>query len=165
MHRQRQGFVAGGTKCYGLSRSAAALAAESLEDGCLLEDFNADVAAACAAAGTEPVTRAVLQQIAREERSHAEFSWAVLAWTLERSPAPVRAAVAKSQRALDAIARPRAVSRALWLSVARADAASLRRHGRIPDQQLVPLWTERVAATRARLQALLAQPCELALVA
>jgi hypothetical protein len=142
------------------------LAAESLEDGCLLEDFNADVAAACAAVCTEPVTRAVLQQIAREERSHAEFSWAVLAWTLERSPGPVRSAVARSQRALAAIARPRAVGPALWFMVARADAQSLLRHGRIPDRQLVPLWDQRVAATRARLQFLLAQqPAEIALAA
>jgi len=34
------------------------LAEESLEDGCLLEDFNADVAAACAEVCRDPATRA-----------------------------------------------------------------------------------------------------------
>ncbi len=43
--------------------SETMLAVESLEDGCLLEDFNADVAAACAAVCEEPVTRAVLAQM------------------------------------------------------------------------------------------------------
>ena len=50
------------------------LAIESLGDGCQLEDFNADVAAACAEVCVEPVTRVVLETIAVEERSHADFS-------------------------------------------------------------------------------------------
>jgi hypothetical protein len=140
------------------------LATESLEDGCLLEDFNADVAAACAAVCEEPVTRAVLEQIAREERSHAEFSWAVLAWTLERSPATVADAVARSAQALGALSRPRAVGAALWFTVGRADADLLLRHGRIADERLAGLWVQRLAATRVRLQDLLARG-ELALAA
>jgi len=38
------------------------LATESLADGCQLEDFNADIAAECAAACAEPATRAVLDK-------------------------------------------------------------------------------------------------------
>ena len=133
------------------------LARESLQDGCQLEDFNADVAAACAAACEEPATRAVLQQIAREERAHAEFSWAVLAWTLQRSPAAVRAAIADAESGLDAMARPTAVSGRLRFVVARADARLLLRHGRLPDHQWGKLWDERLARTRARLHALQAR--------
>jgi hypothetical protein len=59
-------------------RPLEVMAIESVTDGCQLEDFNADVAAACAAVCEEPVTRRVLEQIAREERSHAEFSWAMV---------------------------------------------------------------------------------------
>ena len=135
----------------------AVLAGESLQDGCQLEDFNADVAAACAAVCDEPVTRAVLQQIAREERSHAEFSWALLAWTLERSPATVRAAVLEAERALEKLPRPRAAGPNTWFLVARADAAQLLRHGRIPDDRLAALWQSRLEATRGRLRSLLAR--------
>src|SRR5262249_34788491 len=60
------------------------LARESLADGCQLEDFNADVAAACAVVCEEPATGAVLDRIAVEERSHADFSWALLRWLLAR---------------------------------------------------------------------------------
>lgn len=129
------------------------LARESLQDGCQLEDFNADIAAACAAVCEEPVTRAVLEQIAREERSHAEFSWAVLAWTLERSPAAVRAAIADAERGLAALARPTAVSSKLRFVVARADADAMRRHGRLPDERWGEIWEERLVQTRLRLQA------------
>lgn len=132
------------------------LATESLEDGCLLEDFNADVAAACAAVCEEPVTRAVLEQIAHEERSHAQFSWAVLEWTLQKRPAEVRAAVAGAQRCLHRIARPRAVGPAQWFVVARADRAQLLRHGQIADHALDGLWERRLDSTRQRLTALLA---------
>jgi hypothetical protein len=129
----------------------AVLAVESLQDGCLLEDFNADVAAACAEACVEPVTRKVLEQIAREERSHAEFSWAVLAWALERGPQAVGAAVERAAAALDQVRRPRAVGAKHWLLVVQADAQALLRHGRIPDARLALLWRRRLAATRERL--------------
>ncbi|HEY0985929.1 MAG TPA: hypothetical protein VGD80_02715, partial [Kofleriaceae bacterium] len=50
------------------------LAVESLRDGCLLEDYNADIAAACSAVCRDGAAAGVLGQIAREERSHAELS-------------------------------------------------------------------------------------------
>ena len=131
------------------------LATESLQDGCQLEDFNADVAAACAAVCEEPVTRVVLEQIAREERSHAEFSWALLAWTLERSPDQVRAAIALAESTLDDIVRPRAVNPDLLAIVSKADPRELRRHGRLPDEALGQMWEERLTATRARLRQLM----------
>lgn len=138
------------------------LATESLQDGCQLEDFNADVAAASAAVCEEPVTRAVLEQIAREERSHAEFSWALLAWTLERRPERVRAAIARAERTLDEIPRPRAVNPDLLAIVSRAQPADLLRHGRLPDEALVDLWERRLGATRRRLRALTGERGELA---
>lgn len=127
------------------------LAVESLQDGCLLEDFNADVAAASALACEEPVTRAVLEQIAREERSHAEFSWAVLAWVLQRSPDVAGLAVDEAAAALHRVARPRAVGSNHWLLVLKADRAALVRHGRITDEHLAQLWERRLAQTRSRL--------------
>jgi len=133
------------------------LAVESLQDGCLLEDFNADVAAASAAVCEEPVTRAVLEQIAREEHSHAEFSWAVLAWALGRSPEVAGLAVDEAAAGLHRIARPRAVGSNHWLLVLKADRVALLRHGRIPDEQLAQLWEMRLAATRERL-ALMQRP-------
>ncbi len=86
------------------------LAIESLGDGCQLEDFNADVAAACAAACTEPATRRVLQKIAREERTHADFSWAVLDWLLARHRAPVTPAIERTLAKLRDYPRPTAVA-------------------------------------------------------
>jgi hypothetical protein len=130
------------------------LATESLSDGCQLEDFNADVAAACAEVCEEPVTRAVLARIAREERAHAEFSWAVLGWVLERAPDSVRPALARAQARLASYPRPTAVSGPNWQLVAQADPARLRQHGRLPDARWAELWAARVEATTRRLEAL-----------
>jgi hypothetical protein len=132
------------------------LAAESLADGCQLEDFNADVAAECAGVCEEPVTRSVLLRIAREERSHAEFSWAVLTWLLESAGETVRPALERALARLPAYARPTAVSWRKRALVARADPARLRRHGRLPDERWGELWLARLAATTTRARGLLA---------
>lgn len=126
------------------------LAVESLSDGCQLEDFNADVAARCAAVCTEPATRSVLDRIAREERTHAEFSWAVLAWTLKRDRERVLPHLHRALAALDRYPRPTAVSPDKAALMAKADVAALRRHGRLADAEWAEAWTERLAATRAR---------------
>ena len=133
------------------------LATESLGDGCQLEDFNADVAAECATFCEEPVTRAVLEQIAREERSHAEFSWALLGWLMLHATETVRPAIEDRLRRLHEIRRPTAVSWQKHRLVAAADEDQLRRHGRLPDQRWGELWLERLEATGRRANALLQQ--------
>jgi hypothetical protein len=132
-----------------------ALAVESLSDGCQLEDFNADVAAACAVECIEPATLAVLSQVAREERSHAEFSWALVAWLLERDRDRIEPALRQAQRALDDYRRPTAVSWDKRGLVRQADDAQLRAHGRLPDARWGQLWDERLEQTRRRLDTML----------
>jgi hypothetical protein len=129
------------------------LAIESLEDGCLLEDFNADVARACELACEDPATRAVLARIAREERSHADFSWALLAWLVQRGGARVAVALDGRIEKLARVARPTAVSSKNAALVARADAARMRAHGRISDGEWAALWEHRVAETARRARA------------
>jgi hypothetical protein len=119
------------------------MAIESVTDGCQLEDFNADVAAACALVCEEPVTRRVLEQIAREERSHADFSWSMLQWLLSRDPKGVRSAIATALAKLADDPRPTAVSSDKQALVAKADSAALRRHGRLPDSEWAAAWDAR----------------------
>jgi len=141
----------------GLDASAdpiVTLATESLSDGCQLEDYNADVARACALACEEPVTRAVLQRIAREERSHADFSWALLKWLLERSPEKVRPAIEKTLADLGHFRRPTAVGWDKKPIVALADPVQMLRHGRLPDEKWGELWEMRLRETRRRLREL-----------
>lgn len=126
------------------------LAVESLKDGCLLEDFNADVAAKCAAVCEEPVTRAVLEQIAREERSHAEFSWALLDWLRQTHGARVEAAIVKAVAELELVQRPTSANAEKQQLVEAADALALRRHGRITDSEWRACWEARLVATRER---------------
>lgn len=133
----------------------ALLATESLSDGCQLEDFNADVAAACAQICREPVTRALLARIAKEERSHADFSWALLEWLLERDRNGVELAIRKALVELDRYPRPTAVSRDKAEIVARADSSLLHRHGRLPDERWAEIWDDRLLETRARVKRLL----------
>jgi hypothetical protein len=133
----------------------AVLTTESVSDGCQLEDFNADVAAACAAVCEEPVTRAVLEQIAREERSHADFSWALLSWLLEHDRATVAPAIEQALAELERYPRPTAVGADKRRLVLRADDTLLRAHGRLPDRRWAEIWDTRLGETRARAAALL----------
>lgn len=129
------------------------LAVESLKDGCLLEDFNADVAAACAQVCSEPVTRGVLELIAREERSHADFSWAVVEFLLHRDRQVVDGPLRRALTELEAYPRPTAVSRAALKLVANADVNALRAHGRLGDDEWATLWGRRLGETRTRMRA------------
>ncbi len=131
------------------------LAQESLADGCQLEDFNADVAAACASACREPVTRAVLEQIAAEERSHADLSWAILEWLLDDHPDTVAPALEGGLEALAAYPRPTAVGRDKAAIVRRAQPQQLLEHGRLPDARWAELWAERLGRTQSRLRPML----------
>jgi hypothetical protein len=134
----------------------ATLIGESLGDGCLLEDFNADIAAECAAVCEETATRRGLERIAREERSHAEFSWAVVTWLVQRDGDAARAALVAAIDKLAGYRRPTAVSAQKRALVLRADPAALRRHGRLPDARWAELWQQRLRSTEQRARALLA---------
>jgi hypothetical protein len=131
------------------------LAVESLGDGCLLEDFNADVARTCARTCRDRATRTVLERIAREERSHADLSWRLLEFSLERGGPRVARAVAMALARLDRTPRPTAHSSATSGLAARADADAMRAHGRIPDAEWGALWTRRLAETEKRVEAML----------
>lgn len=127
------------------------LAVESLRDGCLLEDYNADIAAACSAVCRDGAAAGVLGQIAREERSHAELSWRIVELAIERGGAAVRRALAAAADDLATVPRPTAVAHDRQAIIDAADPAALERHGRLLDGAWAPLWAPRVAATRARL--------------
>jgi len=131
------------------------LAVESLRDGCLLEGFGADMAAAAAVECRDPAVRDLLERIALEERSHAAFSWDLLAWALQAGGEPVRAAVAEAAQGLMRIRRPIATSAQTTILVSAADPRRLREHGRLPDTEWVPLWDKRLAETAARVAGLL----------
>ncbi|MFT3707236.1 MAG: hypothetical protein QM817_06180 [Archangium sp.] len=129
------------------------LAVESLKDGCLLEDFNADVAAKCAAVCEEPVTHAVLEQIAREERSHADFSWALIDWLVEQHGARVTQPLLRACDELEQVQRPTSADAQKQKLVELADQLALRRHGRLRDAEWATCWQARLTATRERLNA------------
>ena len=63
--------------------SLAALAAESLIDGCLLEGVAADVAQQALARARDDRARAALAVIARDEASHVALAWEVVRWCCE----------------------------------------------------------------------------------
>lgn len=108
-------------------RALRRVAVEALRDGCLNEGYNAALAAAGAAAATDPAVREALARIAREETAHTELSWQVLGWCLSLGDRRVAGAVARALRRLPAAApvpTPRDdLERHGWPSPATAAAA------------------------------------------
>jgi hypothetical protein len=133
------------------------LAKESLSDGCQLEDFNADVAAACALVCQEPTTKAVLELIATQERGHALLSWRVLEWCLSVNPEAIAKLMRASVKTLPSMARPAAVGSNLISLVELADQNALCAHGRLPDSEWQTLWEQRLLFTTQKVQSLLEQ--------
>lgn len=131
------------------------LLTESVKDGCLLEDYNADVAAACARVCREPVTRDVLERIAVEERSHAELSWSIVEFCLARGGTDVRASLLDARDALVRYERPTAVAGDKRALVERADPTQMRAHGRLPDAEWAAIYAQTLERTVARIDLLL----------
>jgi hypothetical protein len=132
------------------------LVRESVLDGMLLEGFNADVAEACAAGSREPVTRALLEQIGREERDHAAVSREIVAWPLAAHSDRARRAVHDALEAIPRYPRPTAVSAGKAGLLVGTDPAVLRAHGRLPDAAWATAWDARAATTIAELRAAVA---------
>jgi hypothetical protein len=80
-------------------RSFEAIARENAVEGCVRETYSALECAWQGAVAADPVVRATMKRIARDELRHLELSWAVHAWALGRLDAAARARVAAAQRA------------------------------------------------------------------
>jgi hypothetical protein len=87
--------------------SLAALAAESLIDGCLLEGVAADVAQQALTRARDERARAALAVIARDEASHVALAWEVVRWCCaEGGEAVQRRLLAAHQKAPTSVSSP-----------------------------------------------------------
>lgn len=128
------------------------IATETIFDGCLMEGFFAKVASAAAAQCEEPAVLNALLQIAREEKSHADFSWATLKWLLQQHPEKVKSIIQNAYSNLKAYDRPHAVSKEHLRLTEKANPTLLIKHGRLPDAQWQQIWDEHVTKTQDDLQ-------------
>ena len=120
-------------------RPLVAIAMENAVEGCVRETFGAVVARWQARTARDPVVRAVMVRIARDEARHASLAWAIDAWARPRLDRPARARVERARadavRALsaskvdlpsyaDAVGLPaHAVQRALFAALGQLYAA------------------------------------------
>jgi hypothetical protein len=81
------------------------LAIGTLVDGCVAEGVAAEVARIASEAATDPIVKDALAMIARDEATHAELGWSVLAWCLDHRG--VRTAVAARVAKLEEQLAPR----------------------------------------------------------
>lgn len=135
-------------------RCATKVALETLEDGCLIEDLNADFAERAHRLATDPAMSSLTAIIAREEREHAALAWDILRFCIALD-ARVAAAV---RRRLDRLPTSIVIpyDHATAKLITRADAAALAAHGRVPFSEWAALYERRRAATIERARALLA---------
>jgi hypothetical protein len=134
-------------------RCAKKVALETLEDGCLIEDLNADFAERAHALATDPAMSSLTAIIAREEREHAALAWDILAFCIAFDPRVADAVRRRLERLPTSIVIP--YDHATAKLVARADDASLAAHGRVPFSEWSALYQQRRAATIERARALL----------
>jgi hypothetical protein len=80
-------------------RPFEAVALENAVEGCIRETYSALECAWQASVATDPVVRATMERIARDEMRHLELSWAIHAWAAQRLDAAARERVISAQRA------------------------------------------------------------------
>ncbi len=125
------------------------MAEETLYDGCLMEGFYAELASAASQLAEEPAAKAALSQIAREEKSHAAFSWKILEWLLKQDPETVRSIVQNGSSQISSYSRPKAPA------ISHTDPELLIQHGRLPDSLWHEIWDRHVLNTQEELLLLL----------
>jgi hypothetical protein len=122
-------------------RSFDAVALENAVEGCVRETYSALECAWQSAVATDPVVRATMKRIARDEMRHLALSWAVHAWALGRLDSTSRARVVAAQRAEIAT---------LLAELAQDPPGSLLRAGGLPratqSRALVGAIARRLAA-------------------
>jgi hypothetical protein len=79
-------------------RPFEAVALENAVEGCIRETYSALECAWQAERAADPVVRATMRRIARDEMRHVELSWAVHAWAMGKLDAFARARVVEAQR-------------------------------------------------------------------
>jgi hypothetical protein len=134
-----------------------AMALDSLVDGCLTEDLNADAAGLALSRAQDPAVRGVVERITRDERAHAELAWDILGWCLRTGGAKVASAVRRELERLPARG-PVPYDDSIGALVANADAAQLLAHGRVPTEDWPGLYQRRRAMTIARVRSLIDAP-------
>jgi hypothetical protein len=125
------------------------LASGTLVDGCVAEGVAADIARTASTVATDPVVRDALAMIARDEETHAELAWSVLAWCLELRG--VRRAVAARVARLDDELAPKLPD------LGGFSAAGLAAHGVLDQARIGALAAARIAAVRERASLLVAE--------
>ena len=103
----------------------AELAALTAEEGCVGETLGALLAEEQASRATDPVARAMLERVARDETRHAELAWEFVAWAVDRGGEEVVLAVQA------AIARATAATLAMEIRPLHVDASAWSAHGRL----------------------------------
>jgi hypothetical protein len=83
-------------------RPLLAMALENAVEGCVRETYSALECAWQAELATDPVVRATMKRIARDEMRHLALAWSVNAWAISRLTPDERARVSAAQR--DAVA-------------------------------------------------------------
>jgi hypothetical protein len=122
------------------------LARESLLEGCLFEGLAAAVARAALASAQDQAVSRALAIIARDESSHAELAWRILAWCCERGGSALRRNLQGLGAAFPIIRAPR--------EAAAGIEAELTAHGWVAPVRWNELSAETGAKTAARLDAL-----------
>lgn len=131
--------------------SLSELAARAVEEGCVGETLGALIAAEQARVARDPVIKAALERIAADEARHAELSWRLVRWALERGGQAIRETVRLAfERALET-----------WRSAPPQgdpnDGLNLAEHGRLD-----PVATAELGARALRD---VIEPCRDALLA
>jgi hypothetical protein len=117
--------------------SLSTLAAESVIDGCLLEGFAAATIAAGQTRAGDPAVRTVLAQMARDEASHAQLAWEIVAWCIEEEGPGLGSALMALVERAPMPAPPAGFQASL--------ETELGRHGWLPPSE----WRQLFASIRA----------------
>jgi len=142
-----------GEKLGFFSNAWAELAEETLLDGCLIEDFNADLAEEASHHVADPAAAQMIRIILKEERYHAAVAWEILEYCLKQDPDAVEKKLRDKLERMPELSV--SLSSELRSLIRRSNQAELLRHGRVPEEKWLPIYQRRLDMTRSKVARLL----------
>lgn len=130
--------------------AATMIALDTLRDGCLIEDLNADFAERAYQSATDPAASALAQCIAIEEREHAELAWKILEWCASLDSRVARRIDRAAEQLPHDVMLP--YSPETVAIVAKAEPNDLVEHARVPFEQWQAIYDRRRSLTVQRVR-------------
>lgn len=135
----------------GATPSLRKLIEDCFFDGCIMESFSANLARKSSDLTTDSHSKNAFSLIARDEESHGELSWEILAFLIKEDKASVQSLRSQISLVRD-ISGPQMFPENISEQFRAVDENILRRFGILDQKIVIDIWSATLSKTEERIE-------------